>query len=293
MAEPSHPYGTYALSRWREVVRQMASGTPSGKPGMWMISLLRKLTLMGHERGVGGPHDVEIAAGIQARLFPNTNRCEKRAFAGVHIWDPIERNLLDQLIATHTGEEPFVFLDVGANVGLYSLFVNASGKAHSKATKIIAVEPDAENRSRLEFNCTASGCDALIEPIGIADEEGSGVLTDDGPNRGGITITDDGEGVSINLETLGQLFARHGLMRIDAMKLDIEGRDEAALRAMVEQVPDSVWPKVLIVETGRNNDSPIVTLLIDQGYKLIERTGINAILKYDGADKASHPRTSA
>lgn len=257
---------------------------------MWMISVLRKLTLLGHERGTQGPHDVEVANGVQARLFPASNRCEKRAFAGVHIWDPKERTLLNRLIKNHAYEDPFVFLDVGANVGLYSLFVNASGRANGKAVKIISVEPDIENRARLEFNCTASQCDAIIEPIGIADEAGTGVLTDAGPNRGGIAIMDTGDGDTIKLETLAGLFARHGLTRIDAMKVDIEGRDDAALRAMVTQAPKSQWPKIIIVETGRDSDSPIVTHLLSQGYSLVERTGINAILKFnnDADPSADH-----
>ena len=279
----TQPYGTFALSPLRETVRRLASSTPSGKPGMWMISVLRKLALMGHERGTTGPHDVEVAQGVQARLFPASNRCEKRAFAGVHIWDPKERSLLDERIKNHSYRDPFVFLDVGANVGLYSLFVNASGKANGKAVKIIAVEPDVENRTRLKFNCDASQCDAIIEPIGIADEAGTGVLTDAGPNRGGITVMDSGEGETITLETLAGLFARHALTRIDAMKVDIEGRDDAALRAMVKQAPKAQWPKIIIVETGRNSDSPIVTHLMNEGYSLVERTGINAILKFDSA----------
>ena len=281
MVQTSTPFGTYTLSPWRESVRRAASATPVSKPGMWMISILRKLALLGHTPGMTGPLDIEVADGVKARLFPGSNRCEKRAFAGVHIWDSRERKVLDQAVAAKPQDENFVFLDVGANVGLYSLFVNASAKLHGRMTTIIAVEPDAENRSRLTFNFAASGCEGIVEPIGIADEAGTGVLTDAGANRGSVAIVRDGDGVSIPLDTLDGLLARHNLDHVDAMKIDIEGRDEAALRAMLENAPQAVWPRLLIVETGREADSALVELMRKYGYSLRERVGINAILEFD------------
>jgi len=287
MSSTTSPFGTYALSPWREAVRRLAASTPSGKPGMWMISVLRKIALSWHVNGMSGPLDVEVADGIRARLFPKSNRCEKRAFAGVHIWDTNERALLDRRISQHDNSSPFVFFDVGANVGLYSLFVNASCKQHGVETQIVAVEPDEENRSRLQFNMEASDCSATIEPIGISDEAGTGVLTEAGPNRGGISIKDQGEGVSIKLETLAQLIKRHKLTRVDAMKLDIEGRDDAALRSMAATLEPALWPQLLIVETGRHENSPIVNHMVEQGYRVIDRTGINAILEFKQTEKPS------
>ncbi len=278
MAITSEPFGTYSLSAWREGVRNLASLSPYGKPGMWMISILRKISLLGV--GTKGPFDIEVARGVKARLYPSSNRCEKRAFAGVHIWDTRERMTLDEAIANKLGQEEFVFLDVGANIGLYSLFVSSNAVEHGKNVKIIAVEPDEENRSRLTFNLNASQCSASVEAIGIADATGTGLLSKAAENRGGISILDSGDGVSIKLETLAGLFKRHKLTRIDAMKIDIEGRDEAALKSMTKDAPQSLWPKLLIVETGRKDNCPIVAHLTGQGYILKERAGINSILEF-------------
>lgn len=287
MSDASPPFGTYSLSGWREQVRLAADNVPTSRVGMWMVSCLRKISLFGHVTGIDGPLDVDVAKNVRTRLFPSSNRCEKRAYAGVHIWDGRERGCLHQAIAEATGERPFVFMDIGANVGLYSLFANASAKELGKPITIVAVEPDTENRKRLTFNLAASGCDASVEPIGISDRPGSGVLTSGGGNRGGIAIVDDGEGTSVPLETLAQLIERYGFQTVDAMKVDIEGRDQAALRALMEQAPRTIWPKLLIVEVGHRTDSPIVRQMTDYGYELRERVGINAIMRI--GDPVSSP----
>ena len=279
------PFGTYSLSNWRESLRKRASNAPNSRLGMWRISILRKLSLLGHSVGMKGPIDVPVAKDVNARVFPGSNRCEKRAYAGVQIWDSRERLCLDQHIAQADGNREYVFLDVGANVGFYSLFVNASAKQHVKSLRIIAVEPDSINRSRLNFNLAASNCVAEVEPIGIAEKAGTGVLTDPGENRGTIAVAESGSGEQIQLETLAELFVRKGVTHVDAMKIDIEGRDKAALKALVEQAPKSVWPRLLIVEVGHRANSPIVTQMLGYGYTLKERAGINAVLEFNADDE--------
>ena len=281
MAQTSAPFGTFALPPWRERLRISANRAPSGKLGSWIISLLRKASLAGHKTGMAGPLDIHVADGVNARLFPSSNRCEKRAYAGVHIWDTEERASLTQAVRGHSEDRPFVFLDVGANVGLYSLFLDAAARSEGKSTQIIAVEPDEENRDRLTFNCSASTCNAIIEPIGISDTPGVGHLTPAKENRGAVAIVDDGTGVEVKLETLAELIERHQLSHVDAMKLDIEGRDEAALRALLKQAPSSVWPRLIIIELSNKGQNSIIDHLIENGYQLQRRTRINAIMDFN------------
>ncbi|MGB3457455.1 MAG: hypothetical protein WBA35_13940, partial [Litorimonas sp.] len=127
-------FGHHALSRWRERVRQGAGHCADTRTGRWAISLRRKLAL----RGLAEPFDVEVAPGVRARLYPSGNRCEKRAVAGVQVWDAAERAALET--AVNGGEDRFVFLDVGANAGLYTLFVNAYARAVRRPVRLVAVE---------------------------------------------------------------------------------------------------------------------------------------------------------
>ncbi|NKB51686.1 MAG: FkbM family methyltransferase [Rhizobiaceae bacterium] len=282
MANSPAPFGTYALKPWRELVRRGADSMPSGRLGIWSVSLMRRASLLGHSRGMRGPHDISVVDGVNARLYPGSNRCEKRGYAGVHLWDLSERNSLEDAIKAHKHDRPFVFLDVGANVGLYSLFVHAFASNAGKDYRIIAIEPDPENRSRLEFNCQASNCDLQIDPVGIAHQAGTGYLTQAKNNRGTVAVAYSGSGVEVELITLSDLIERHELDQVDALKIDIEGRDASALRAMTEQAPKSVWPKLIIVEIKSRTENPILDYLAQHGYRLRHQAKTNAILELDG-----------
>ena len=247
---------------------------------MWIISTVRGLALLGHRVGLSGPLDINVAENVNVRLFPSSNRCEKRALAGVHIWDARERQALDEALSNHKADNPFVFVDVGANVGLYTLFVHASAKQLNQSVKLLAIEPDLENRNRLSFNLEASLCNAEVDPSGVAGEAGTGFLSEARKNRGEVHVSSRGTGQEINLNTLENIVIEHGLDHIDAMKVDIEGHDLAALQSFLKSAPTDLWPKLLIVETQKNSDSEVVVMLKEHDYKLQERAGINAIMTY-------------
>ena len=67
----------------------------------------------------------------------------------------------------------FVFVDIGANAGAYTLFV-----AHrvGSSGKVLAVEPHPTARQRLQCNLDLNGIDwVTIAPVALA--EGPGVLS--------------------------------------------------------------------------------------------------------------------
>ncbi|MDJ0931990.1 hypothetical protein [Breoghania sp.] len=93
------------------------------------------------------------------RLYPFANVCERRVLFTPQFFDAEERALL----ADHIRDD-MIFVDVGANVGIYSLFV--AGLVGPEA-RIIAVElqplalrpADAQYRlqSRVLHRCGAGG----------------------------------------------------------------------------------------------------------------------------------------
>jgi hypothetical protein len=75
----------------------------------------------------------------RVRFYPTDNVCEKNTLFTPQLFDPEELKLLAAAIdQNQTGEGPFIFLDIGANVGLYSLFVAGYG---GQRTRVIAFEP--------------------------------------------------------------------------------------------------------------------------------------------------------
>jgi FkbM family methyltransferase len=265
------PFGTYALPPARERIRVKADACANTQLGHWTISWRRKRAI----KGLSEPFDVAVAPGVNARLYPSGNRCEKRALAGVQIWDAEERAALRG--AVEQGGETFTFLDVGANAGLYSLFVNAYATDAGRDVRLIAVEPSTEMSARLTVNAAASGATVELIRSAISDAPGDANLSDGGGNRGEAQLSNTGERVTV--ETLVDLCERLNVSCIDAMKLDIEGHDERALRAFFDQAPTTLHPHLLIVETSADNGAALREMTRAQDYLVSDTTSLNAILK--------------
>lgn len=280
-------FGFHALPPHRERLRQKADVCGYTILAQWLISWYRKRAF----KDLPDPFDVTIMPGVKARLWPRSNRCEKRAFAGVHIWDRAEHTALRTALFA-SENSPFIFIDAGANVGLYSLILSAKAKAANKAIRILAIEPDHTNRGRLEFNIKASGAAIEVLPFAISDQEGEGVMVGGDTNRGEVHLTakqksgqqtsgsqtSDPQKPPVSVKTLYGICRENDLSRIDAMKMDIEGHDEPALQAFFTSAPESLWPKLMVLETGRETTTPLLELCQANGYTLNTRTGINSVL---------------
>lgn len=266
------PFGEFALPPGREARRFSAHRMGDNRLGRWTISLRRKSAI----RGLSEPFDVTVAPRVKARLYPSTNRCEKRALCGVQIWDPVERGALKDAIA-ETSDSPFVFLDVGANVGLYSLFANAYAQDAHRDIRIIAVEPSAEMGERLTVNARASNAKIELIRSAIATEAGDVFLSDGGGNRGEGQLAQTGE--SVLAITLLQLCKTIGVTRIDALKLDIEGQDLPVLTQFFEQAPDSLHPQMMILELDANSAAPLIELAQAHDYLMTKRTRMNVVVR--------------
>ncbi len=272
-------FGTYALPPDNEAWRQKALGYDAGRMGRMKISRARKKAL----RGVSEPFDVELEPGLKARLYPTGNRCEKRAFAGVQIWDAEERAAIKAAVQTNS-DQPFVFLDVGANVGLYSLYAAHYCQQVGRDSQIIAIEPGLETCARLEANIAANAFDIVIVRAAISDTPGTGFLGGGGDNRGEARLTAQNAGSeTVIIDTLARICRVNGLTHINALKLDIEGHDLVALAGFFADAPKALHPELLILETGKSETSPLVELCQSHDYMVSKRSGLNTIL-----GKSSH-----
>ncbi len=277
------PFGTHGLSAPMERLRAATVHLPGNRIGRALSSLIRRLV----SRGPDDPIDAEIFPGIRTRLRPGTNRCEKRVLTGAQFYDHQERAALAAALQA-SDSKPFVFADLGANVGLYSLWMVARARAAGRELQVLAVEPDPVTRSRLLANLAASGADNVeVAPVAVGAEAGRGTIVDHGNNRGenqdAPSVPSGGDpsgGEGFEILPLDQICARHGLTRIDAMKVDLEGHDEAALRGMFETAPEALWPRMLVVEAGKGEASPPVVRLCEaNGYVVAGRTRLNAIMQ--------------
>jgi len=273
-------FGTYGLPALRVALLDLCNSAADNKLGRWYVSLLRKTALA----GLSGPFDITTAQGLNLRLHPFSNRCEKRMIAGSHLWDAPERAALVEAINGKISPDSFIFFDVGANVGLYFLTSWKAAKDAGKVLKAFAVEPDDTNGGRLCFNTQASNADTVHIPFAVGGSSGVGKAVGGETNRGEVRITEadrpsdnDTDDGAIIIKTLADIVDNQHVDAIDAMKVDVEGHDFAALETFFQQARKTMWPKLLIIETGRGS-SKVLELCVANGYSLDRRTQINAIL---------------
>jgi hypothetical protein len=81
------------------------------------------------------------------------------------------------------------------------------------------------------------------------------------------------------VETLLGLCERLDVTSIDAMKVDIEGHDERALRAFFRDAPESLHPRLMILELSEQSRGPLVELAQSQNYLLSDDTALNGIFE--------------
>lgn len=273
LAADTSAFGTYGGGGIIGRVLRVTRAQPATWAGRRIAFALRQLAIWSLR---GRPVDVETF-GARMRLYPYNNVCEKRLLFTPQFFDPEERAFLETRI-----RPGFVFVDVGANVGGYSLFV--AGLAGG-AGRILAVEPQPHIYERLVYNIrqNATGVVKALD-CAVADKTGEVTLFVDPRNAGESSVkiigTAEGSAIRVPAKTLQQLLGDEGFTRVDAMKIDVEGAEDLILEPFLHSAPESLWPPLLIIENGASRwhiDLP--RLLADKGWRLVKRTRVNLIFE--------------
>jgi FkbM family methyltransferase len=261
------PWGALAPSAFERSVLDATAKAPRRGFGRALASLQKGLI-----KGRREPIDVEVY-GFKARLHPRENLADKRVLYHPNLWDSEERRILAELI-----RPGFRFIDVGANTGLYSLFVAA--RADEDAL-IIAVEPQPEVKDWLAFNIAANGFKTIRHvDAAVAGGPGTVKLTLSDKNRGAASIAHQGER-TVDVPTLGLLdvMDRFGIEKADALKIDIEGAEEQALVPFFAKCPPDRLPSHIFMEsTNAHATVDCVELVKRSGYVVRATTSMNTVL---------------
>ena len=265
------PWGTYAPKGLNAALIRLSRAMPQNGFGRMMAGLCRKPVMAGLET----PLDLTVF-DTPVRFHPQDNLTEKRVAFMAQFFDPEERAALAAM-----AHKDFVFIDIGANAGFYSLFV---AQTCGKGAKIIAVEPQSEMARRLRFNCKAGGHDQILhEASALAAGPGEAVLNIVHENRGASGFTPRGknsadETLTVPTMALLALMDKHKIDRADAIKIDIEGAEDQVLPAFFKTCPAERLPKLMIIE--RNEDWAVDCLALAKkaGYQDTQQGRKNAIL---------------
>jgi FkbM family methyltransferase len=148
-----------------------------------------------------------------------------------------EQRVMRQLI-----EESDVFVDVGANVGLYTCMAAARGK------ETLAIEPLGENLQLLYQNLLRNGL-AQVEVFPVAVSDKPGIVSLYGGGTGASLIAGWATGSAsyreyISTSTLDTLLRGRFPGRQLLIKMDIEGAEYNALKGAVDtlsRLPMPTW----------------------------------------------------
>jgi FkbM family methyltransferase len=125
------------------------------------------------------------------------------------------------------------FLDVGANVGYYTVPVGR--RAAAAGGRVHAFEPSPPNADRVAGLVAANGLESTVTlhrfGLGEADAEaGIAVGADDRGATGNAYLTADPGGTRVRVRVLDAVAAECGIDRCDLMKVDVEGYELGVFR---------------------------------------------------------------
>jgi FkbM family methyltransferase len=263
------------------MINQMCIAATRAMPANWLglrlAMIFRKPAIKtAGKQGI----DTELW-GLRLRLYPADNGCEKNALFTPQMYDVVERSALAQVIAETPQDREFTFVDIGANAGLYSLFVAAQTKDRAK---IIAIEPQPEMAARLTFNIKRNTLRSIqIFPVAVAEAASNVAFGINHRDRGGSALLakrPHGEGITVAAQPLRSILDEAGVDRIDALKIDIEGAEDEALAPFLATAPSSFLPRLIIIEDSRTEwKYDLFDMFRQLGYQECGRSKHNRILR--------------
>jgi FkbM family methyltransferase len=151
-----------------------------------------------------------------------------------------------------------VCMDIGANAGLFTLFM---AKHVGHEGKVYAYEPTPDTFQLLQKNIALNAFRNIVAENAAITEESGTVELHVGPpdlcvyNSIGPVVHPDARGgqfsrVSVPATTIDEYCANHDVVRVDCVKIDVEGAEFQVLRGM-RRVLEENLQIVLLIEFSR------------------------------------------
>ena len=169
------------------------------------------------------------------------------------------------------------FVDLGCNIGLYSLPLASSAPNGT----VISIDANPLMQSRLSFNANSSGIKNIqIICSAVSDKTGEGSLLIRKNDTAIVSVDEDIKG-SIKIDKLEDIIREQGLKSIYGLKIDIEGHEDKALVPFLLNVDDDLLPKRIVIEKKtKNSDYPGCAIAFKKlNYTLVSRSRNNSFYK--------------
>ena len=181
------------------------------------------------------------------------------------------------------------FIDIGSNIGLYSLNISNLNTKYKKV-KTFSIEPNPIVYQRLKKNYQLLVSqnkfvknNFLLKNLAIGDKEGFGKI-DKNVDHANVKIikklTNKNNFVRIRIAKLGSLLKKYKIENISCIKIDTEGYELKIIKNFLKRNNFKFFPKYLIVE--HNNDKNYFRnekIILKNNYEIIFTTNSNTIYK--------------
>ena len=173
---------------------------------------------------------------------------------------------------------PGDIIDVGANVGVFSLYL-----AKQFPERVIhAFEPNPSTCEALRGNVLLNGRENIrVQQRAVSDREGTLRFNADPVRRGTarVALAGDPHPLEVPCTTLDAYVAKQGITSISLMKIDVEGVEAQVLRGarrmLEQQIPRIIFYEVCPTNC-RNmkiNSTEATRLLLQHGYSIHRLNG--------------------
>jgi len=180
------------------------------------------------------------------------------------------------------------FVDVGANIGFYSLL---AGRAVGPTGTVLAIEADPRTAEILIRHLQRNGfLAAQVVQFGVSDQICTLQLNRNTlGNRGGNSFLygDPSSRVAVACKPLLTILDEAQLRTVSCLKIDIEGFEYRVLAKFFADAPQSLWPRAMLMEYVAIHDQATggssLELARSLGYRIELRTTSNVVLTRPGA----------
>jgi FkbM family methyltransferase len=233
--------------------------------GVFRATLSRLIFLLGG----GRPLDIEFR-DVMFRLEGGRNLIEYGILLNPDYNAEDINFLLDGL------PEGGVIIDIGCNIGLYSLPL---ARAAGPNGRCVSIDANPLMIARLTRNAALSGIGNVTAiASAVSDRDGSGHLAVR-KNDDAIVAVEETDAGPISVKRLASLLEATGIERIDVLKIDIEGHEDKALAPYLDTADRAMLPRRIVIEHPEPNaDYPgCVAAFARHGYRLAGRTRNNSL----------------
>lgn len=158
-------------------------------------------------------------------LPPRWRGIEKLVFVFRENYEP-ELIYLEKVLSSKA-----VFIDVGANLGIYTL---VASRLVGRAGRVIAIEPSVQSFPALQKNIAVNRLTNVLPlPVALAEKTAKTWLhhgINPGQNSFGKDPSCNGVGEEVVTETLDSVLLQASVDHVDLIKMDVEGAEELVLR---------------------------------------------------------------